>query len=154
MWCWYLGRMTKTPCLFSCTSGLGILLIVLLNDCRDLGRQLAEALIAYVAGNWVSVGLLLSQFIFYLGMPFCFVWVPCSVLVAGCFFELGVYLLLGNLLSAMLQFVWAVIRALLFFTFIVNYFALIPQSPGAVFLYFLAPFRILLVFGFGVYQYV
>lgn len=73
VWCWYLGRMTKTPCLFSCTSGLRILLIVLLNDCRDLGRQLAEALIAYVAGNWVSVGLLLSQFIFYLGMPFCFV---------------------------------------------------------------------------------
>lgn len=68
-----LRKDDKTPCLFSCTSGLGILLIVLLNDCRDLGRQLAEALIAYVAGNWVSVGLLLSQFIFYLGMPFCFV---------------------------------------------------------------------------------
>jgi len=35
-----------------------------------------------------------------------------------------------------------------------HYFALIPQPPGAVFLYFLAPFRMLLVFGFGVYQYI
>jgi len=103
VWCWYLGRMTKTLCLFYEWSWNPINCLARL--LQRFSGQVAEALIAYVTVNWVSVGLLLSQFIFDLGMPFCFVSVPCYVLVAGCFFELGVYLLLGILLSAMLQFV-------------------------------------------------